>query len=47
MMALMTVSNGITVLTETVFENRFKHVDELEGWVLILKSMEIQQLLRE
>ncbi len=29
MMALMTVSNGITVLTETVFENRFKHVDEL------------------
>ncbi len=29
MMALMTVSDGITVFTETVFESRFKHVDEL------------------
>ncbi|HHY13430.1 MAG TPA: UDP-N-acetylglucosamine 1-carboxyvinyltransferase [Thermoanaerobacterales bacterium] len=29
MMALMTISDNVTVLTETVFENRFKHVDEL------------------
>jgi UDP-N-acetylglucosamine 1-carboxyvinyltransferase len=28
-MALMSIADGTTVLTETVFENRFKHVDEL------------------
>jgi len=28
-MALMTVGNGISVITETVFENRFMHVGEL------------------
>ena len=28
-MALMTVGNGISAVTETVFENRFMHVDEL------------------
>jgi len=29
MMALMLVSNGTGIVTETVFENRFMHVDEL------------------
>ena len=28
-MALCTVANGSTVFTETIFENRFRHVDEL------------------
>ncbi len=28
-MALMTIGNGISAVTETVFENRFMHVDEL------------------
>jgi UDP-N-acetylglucosamine 1-carboxyvinyltransferase len=30
LMALMTVANGTSVVTETVFENRFMHVDELK-----------------
>lgn len=30
MMALMTVAQGTSVVTETVFENRFMHVDELK-----------------
>lgn len=30
MMALMAVSSGTSVITETVFENRFMHVDELK-----------------
>lgn len=30
MMALMTVARGTSVITETVFENRFMHVDELK-----------------
>jgi len=29
-MALMTVANGTSVVSETVFENRFMHVDELK-----------------
>ncbi|MTI70757.1 MAG: UDP-N-acetylglucosamine 1-carboxyvinyltransferase [Firmicutes bacterium] len=29
MMALLTIANGTSVLSETVFENRFKHVSEL------------------
>jgi UDP-N-acetylglucosamine 1-carboxyvinyltransferase len=29
-MALMTLTNGTSVITETVFENRFMHVDELK-----------------
>ncbi|HWR29419.1 MAG TPA: UDP-N-acetylglucosamine 1-carboxyvinyltransferase [Negativicutes bacterium] len=29
-MALMTVANGSSVITETIFENRFMHVDELK-----------------
>jgi len=29
MMALMAVGNGLSVITETVFENRFMHVSEL------------------
>lgn len=29
MMALLTLANGTSVITETVFENRFKHVEEL------------------
>jgi UDP-N-acetylglucosamine 1-carboxyvinyltransferase len=30
LMALMTVAHGTSVITETVFENRFMHVDELK-----------------
>ncbi|MEE9614450.1 MAG: UDP-N-acetylglucosamine 1-carboxyvinyltransferase [Thermodesulfobacteriota bacterium] len=30
MTAMMAVSNGLSVITETVFENRFMHVDELK-----------------
>jgi len=30
MMALMTVAHGTSIITETVFENRFMHVDELK-----------------
>ena len=30
MMALMTIATGTSVITETVFENRFMHVDELK-----------------
>jgi UDP-N-acetylglucosamine 1-carboxyvinyltransferase len=30
LMALMTVAKGTSVITETVFENRFMHVDELK-----------------
>ena len=29
LMALMTVANGLSVITETVFENRFMHVSEM------------------
>jgi UDP-N-acetylglucosamine 1-carboxyvinyltransferase len=29
MMALMTLSNGASMITETIFENRFMHVPEL------------------
>lgn len=29
MMSLMTIADGTTIITETVFENRFKHADEL------------------
>lgn len=29
MMALLTVANGTSIISETVFENRFKHVEEL------------------
>jgi UDP-N-acetylglucosamine 1-carboxyvinyltransferase len=29
-MALMTLANGLSVITETIFENRFMHVAELE-----------------
>jgi UDP-N-acetylglucosamine 1-carboxyvinyltransferase len=30
LMALMTVSSGLSVITETIFENRFMHVPELQ-----------------
>jgi UDP-N-acetylglucosamine 1-carboxyvinyltransferase len=30
MMALMTVASGLSVITETIFENRFMHVSELK-----------------
>ncbi|ABZ84619.1 udp-n-acetylglucosamine 1-carboxyvinyltransferase [Heliomicrobium modesticaldum Ice1] len=48
MMALMAVSEGTSVISETIFENRFKHVDELrrmganirlEGRVCIVKGV--------
>ncbi|MDI3534296.1 MAG: UDP-N-acetylglucosamine 1-carboxyvinyltransferase [Thermosediminibacterales bacterium] len=29
MMSLMSIADGTTIITETVFENRFKHADEL------------------
>ena len=30
MMAMLTVADGTSIITETVFENRFMHVDELK-----------------
>lgn len=30
MMALMAVANGVSIVTETIFENRFMHVQELD-----------------
>lgn len=48
-MALMTIGSGTSVVTETVFENRFMHVDELkrmganikiEGHTAIVKGVE-------
>ncbi len=48
LMALMTLSDGITVFIETIFENRFKHAEELtrmganikvDGRVAIVKGM--------
>ena len=36
-MAMMTLSEGTSVVIETVFENRFMHVDELKEWEQILK----------
>lgn len=47
-MALMAVSEGTSIITETIFENRFKHVDEfrrmgadirVEGRVAIIKGV--------
>jgi UDP-N-acetylglucosamine 1-carboxyvinyltransferase len=47
MMALLTLAEGTSVITETVFENRFKHVSELrrmgaeikvEGQIAIIKG---------
>lgn len=47
-MALLTVSNGTSVITETIFENRFKHAEELikmganiriDGRVAIIKGV--------
>ena len=31
-MALMSIARGTTIITETVFENRFNHVEELKGF---------------
>jgi len=31
MMALMAVADGISIITETIFENRFMHAQELDG----------------
>ena len=48
LMALMAVSEGTSIVTETIFENRFKHVDEfrrmgadikVEGRVAIIKGV--------
>ncbi|MCW2278859.1 UDP-N-acetylglucosamine 1-carboxyvinyltransferase [Heliophilum fasciatum] len=48
LMALMTISEGTSIITESIFENRFKHVDELrrmgadirlEGRVAIVKGV--------
>lgn len=48
LMALMAISEGTSIVTETIFENRFKHVDELrrmgadirvEGRVAIVKGV--------
>ena len=49
LLALMTIAGGTSVVTETIFENRFKHVDEfrrmgadikVEGRVAIVKGVE-------
>jgi len=48
LMALMTVAQGTSIITETIFENRFKHVSELrrmgadikvEGQTTIIKGV--------
>lgn len=48
MMVLLSIANGTSVITETIFENRFQHVDELrrmganiktEGRVAIIKGV--------
>jgi len=48
LMALMAISEGTSIVTETIFENRFKHVDEfrrmgadikVEGRVAIIKGV--------
>ncbi|OGW54973.1 MAG: UDP-N-acetylglucosamine 1-carboxyvinyltransferase [Nitrospirae bacterium RIFCSPLOWO2_02_42_7] len=39
-MALMTISNGLSVITETVFENRFIHVPELRRMGAKIKLQE-------
>lgn len=48
LMALMAVAEGTSIVTETIFENRFKHVDEfrrmgadikVEGRVAIIKGV--------
>ena len=31
-MALMTIADGASVITETIFENRMMHVQELSAW---------------
>jgi UDP-N-acetylglucosamine 1-carboxyvinyltransferase len=47
-MALMTIAKGTSIITETVFENRYKHVDELmrmgakikiDGRVAVIKGV--------
>lgn len=49
MMALMTVSKGISIFTETIFENRYKHVSQLirmganikiDGRVAVIKGVD-------
>ena len=35
MMSLIISSKGNSVITETIFENRFMHVAELKEWVQI------------
>ena len=32
MMALMAIADGASMITETIFENRFMHVPELPAW---------------
>ena len=48
MMALLTIADGTSIICETVFENRFKHVEELlrmganiktEGRVAVIKGV--------
>jgi len=49
MMAMMTVADGTSIVSESIFENRFKHIDELrrmganiklEGRVAIIKGVQ-------
>ena len=32
MMALLSIAEGTSVISETVFESRFKQAEELGGW---------------
>ena len=43
MMALLLVSEGTSVVTETVFENRFMHVDEFQ---LMNAEIKVEDVLR-
>ena len=35
--AALTLSSGTSIVTESIFENRFKYVDDFQEWVLQLK----------
>ena len=43
-MALTTIAEGTSTVTETVFENRFMHVAELVKWGRILTSTIVKLL---
>ena len=45
-MVLLTQVNGVSKITENIFENRFMHVPELKEWEQTLKLETKVQLLK-